>query len=265
MGSNVIARKLNLMLCFCIALLLLSCEQTTSNQNRKELDQLVIQNRDSTLTEKENYYLENTKVFFDTPLSFSNTSKVLVPILVGEKYVDKELPNRQYLNVAVIEKDGKMYKLLFDESVLIDNIIHFTKNNVINEEDGYEYDSELRTKNIQKLKGTEWENYLFLEVYHYKNRKKDYKKLYAFDVLNEQLYLISPKNSDVQNWGILPNQSKIYIRFLIDSNSDEKFDKKDDENIAFIHPKDTIAIEIFDVNQLKKMKLNLARFNGSVK
>lgn len=253
------------MLCFCMALLFFSCDQTVSNQNRHELDQIVIKNRDTTLTEKENYYLENTKVYFGEPLTFDNTSTIFLPILVGEKYVDKELPYHQYLNIAVIDKEGNIEKLLFEESVLIDKITYFNTNKTINEDGEDEYRSSSKLENNQKLKGTEWESYLFLEVYHYNKRKKGYKKLYVYDMINKQLHLISPMNSFVEKWNLLPKQNKICISFKIDSNSDGKFDEKDDENITLIHPKDSSSLEIFDVNQLKKMKLNLAKSNGSIK
>jgi hypothetical protein len=247
-----------------MAFLFFSCDQTVKNQNRKELDQIVIKNRDTTLTEKENYYLQNTKVYFGEPLTFDNTNKIFMPILVGEKYVDKELPYHQYLNIAVIGEKGINEKLLFSESVLIDKITHFATNKTITEDVNYEYSSKSKLDNYQKIKGTEWENYLFLEVYHYIKRKKGYKKLYVYDMINEQLHLISPMNSYVQKWNLLPKQNKISISFKIDSNSDGKFDEKDDENITLIHPKDSLSLEIFDVNHLKKMKLNLAKSNGSI-
>ena len=157
-----------------MALLFFNCDQTVSNKNREELDQIVIKNRDTTLTEKENYYLENTKVYFGEPLTFDNTSTIFLPILVGEKYINKELPYHQYLNIAVIDKEGNIEKLFFEESVLIDKITYFNNNKTINEEDDNEYRSSSKLENNQKLKGTEWENYLFLEVYHYNKRKSRY-------------------------------------------------------------------------------------------
>lgn|GEM_PF-4587323 len=91
------------------------------------------------------------------------------------------------MNIAVIDKEGNIEKLFFEESVLIDKITYFNNNKTINEEDDNEYRSSSKLENNQKLKGTEWENYLFLEVYHYNKRKKRYKKLYVYDMINKQL------------------------------------------------------------------------------
>ncbi|MCD4794881.1 MAG: hypothetical protein K8R54_16725 [Bacteroidales bacterium] len=239
-----------------IVINIFSCnnQENKNLNNREELIEAVNENTDPSLTESSKYYLENTKIEFDDPIAFKSTKNIAILVILEQKYIDKGIPNNSYFNIAIIDTSYTVVKLLFEESVIIDNVFTLEKQ--------LEFDDYYYLEEDQKKYSKEYNSLIFFDLWHYKNRKKDYKRFFVYDLKNDNLKQLSPDNCNVISYNIFDNESKILIHYNFDSNKNGKFDEKDDENMVLLNPfKDIITKELFDLDRLKKIKLNVATEN----
>ncbi len=223
-------------------------------KNREGLNEAYKNNSDSTLSESSKYYYENTKIEFGQPIAFKSTNNIAIPIILEQKYVDKGMPKHSYFNIAIVNTSNVVTKLLFEHSVIIDNVLTFERQTDF--DDVYYYDDDQRTFS------KEYNSLIFFELWKYENRKKDNKRLFVYDLENDKLNQLSPEHCNVTNWNIFDNQSKILIHYQFDSNNNGVFDERDDENMVMVNLKDTIkSKELFDLEKLKKIKLKVAKKN----
>ena len=229
--------------------------QNKRNLNKKErLIEAYKNNSDSTLSESNKYYIENTKIEFGQPISFKSTKNIAIPIILEQKYVDKGMPYNSYFNIAIIDTSNSVKKMLFEYSVIIDNILTFEKQT--------DYDGEYYYEDDERIFSKEYNSLIFFDLWKYNNRKKDYKRFCVYDLENDKLKQLSPDSCNVTSWNIFDNQSKILIHFQFDSDKNGKFDNNDDENMILVNPrKDINSKELFDLQKLKKIKLQVADEN----
>lgn len=232
---------------------LFSCkyEQNKQLNDKKALIDAVGDNKDSSLSKQSKYYLENTKIEFDDPIAFKSTRNIAVPVILEQKYVDKLMPNNSYFNIAIIDTSNTVVKLLFEESVIIDNV--FTL------EEKFEFTGTYYEEEDKKKYSEDYNSLIFFDLWYYKNRNRDYKRFCVYDLKNDVLNQLSPDNCNVISYNIFENEPKIFIHYNFDSNKNGKFDKTDDENMVLVNP--LIGLQspgLFDLEKLKKIKLNVA-------
>ena len=240
-------------LCFAF---ILGCQNQSNNRlnDRKGLNEAVLNNPDSSLNESGRYYYENTKIQFGEPISFNSTANIAIPIILEQKYVDKGMPKHSYFNIAIIDKDNQVKKLLFQSSVVIDNILTFERQNDFDDIYNYYEDYQDFSEDYNSL--------IFFDLWKFKDRKKDYKRLFVYNLKTDELRQLSPENSNVTGWNIFNNQSRMLIHYQFDSDKNGIFDKKDDENMLFVNPNDSTEYdELFDLEVLKKIKTQVAKEN----
>lgn len=237
-------------LCF---LIFLGCNQG----DREGLDRAVANNTDSTLSKETKYYLENTKIEFGSPITFDSIDNILIPIIFDQKYTDKRMPKQSFFNIALIDSTDRVKKLLFEESVVIEGIKTLTYTS-----SGKFYEArEYVEKNISNFAYVD--NYLLLlNVWKYKDRKKDYRRLFVYDVKNDRLQQLSPEDGNVTDFHIFDKQSKILITYQFDSDKNDIFNEKDDENMVIVDPKSKpVHQPLFDLDKLKEIKMQVAEEN----
>lgn len=240
-----------------VFLSLLACQNQSDNRlnDKHGLDKAVLVNPDSSLTESGKFYYENTKIQFGKPISFESTENIAIPIILEQKYVDKGMPKHSYFNIAVIDTSNQVQKLLFKETVVIDNIQTFENQNNYNEI--YDYDEDYR-----RDFSDDYNALIFFDLWKYKERKRGYKRFYVYNLEKDELRQLSLENTNVTDWHLFNNQSKILIKYQFDSDNNGFFDKKDDENMILVNPNDPIQYdELFDLEVLKKIKIQVAKEN----
>lgn len=257
---------------FFILLFFANCNNpVTINQQRKELEEAVKKNGDTTLSEDARYYFENLKVEFSTPISFSTAENIAIPILLKESYVDKGVSDYSYYNIAIVDKSNQVKRFLFDNSVIIQKVKIFQEKTIrdgINSregdyDDGY-YEEETRQNEKIEKQWTEehFENLIFFTAAVYQNRSAGNQRLYVYDLKNDILRPLSPENAHVKNWNYFKGKDEIIIYFQYDDNNDKVYNLKDDENLLLVNPfTGEINEPLFDMLQLKKLKIKVAEEN----
>lgn len=240
------------LLAITITMSLFSCtsNEKEGTEGRRNLEQRVAANSDS-LDERTKYYLENTKVDFGNPIVLKSSKNVAVPVQLEEIYVEKEMPEYTYFNIAILNEEFKFKKYLFDKSVVIGSI-ETEEDNVFDGESYYEEDS-------KRTEMTEYNSLLIFDLWEFKKRKKDYRRIYVYDLNLDSLRQVSIPNTHVLEWKTIPGKKAIYLRYQSDTNKDGTFDDKDDSNIVFVDLNSTSdPSEIFDLMELKKLKIKVA-------
>lgn len=235
-----------------IAMSLFSCtsNEQKDSEGRRNLKQRVAGNSDS-LDERTKYFLENTKVDFGTPIVLKSSKNIAVPVQLEEIYVEKEMPKYTYFNIAILDEEFKFKKYLFDKSVVIGSI-ETEEENVFDQDNYYEGD-------YKKPEMPEYNSLLIFDLWEFEKRKKDYRRIYVYDLNLDSLRQISIPNTHVLEWKTIPGKKAIYLKYQNDTNKDGVFDDKDDSNIVFVDLHDnSAASEIFDLLELKKLKLKVA-------
>lgn len=237
---------------FTIALVLFSCntEVQEDSEERKKLKERVAGNKDS-LDERTKYYLENTKVDFGNPIVLKSSKNIAVPVQLEEIYVEKEMPEYTYFNIVILDEHFKFNKYLFDKSVVI-GFVKTVEENVFNTDGYYEGD-------YKKIEQPEYNSLLIFDLWEFKKRKKDYRRIYVYDLNLDSLRQVSLPGTNVLEWHTIPGKKAIYLKYQNDTNKDGVFDEKDDSNIIFVDLNDVSnATETFDLNELKKLKIKVA-------
>lgn len=223
--------------------------------NREGLNQAFSLNEDTSLTESGKYFFENTKIEFGNPISFNSTQNIAIPIILEQKYVDKGIPRRSYFNIAIVDTSNTIKKMLFEESVIIDNLLTLEKQTDF--QNLYNYDDE-----EFRVYSERYNSLIFFDLWMYKNRKRDYNRFFVYNLEKDELHQLSPDNCNVTGWNIFDNQSKIMIQYQFDSDQNGKFEKTDDENMIIIDPNSPQkSTGLFDLEKLKKIKLQVAKDN----
>ncbi len=89
----------------------------------------------------------------------------------------------------------------------------------------------------------------------YKLTYSDPTFLFISDINGDNLRRISPKNEDLIEYQIVPDSDKIIFQTQRDTNSDKKFDKKDELVWYLIDlSKDSIPFEVLDENERKEIE-----------
>lgn len=241
----------------------------TINNERKSLEEAVKKNGDTTLSEDARYYFENLKVEFATPISFSTAENIAIPILLKQSYVDKGVSDYSYYNIAIVDERNQVKKLLFDNSVVIKNMKSFQEKTIrnIDSENGRNYDDYGEGTNQDEKVEKNWAaehftNLIFFQAAIYKNRKEQNSRLYVYDLKNDVLRPLSPEKANVNSWDYFKGKDEIMIYFQFDDNDDKTYNSKDDENLLLVNPfTGEINEPLFDMLQLKKLKMNVAEEN----
>jgi len=227
------------------------------DKSRQELEDAVNKNKDS-IDRNTKYYIENTRISFGTPICLKSTENMAIPIILDEIYMDKEMNQYSYFNIAVVDSTNYMKKLLFDESVVIEDIKVFEdrKEYVYNE-----YSEEYSDGDERQYSG-HYNSQVFFYIYKFKNRKTDYRRLFVYNLKTDKLTQLSPEKGNVQSWKAFNNHSKVLIYYKFDGNKDGKYDEKDDENLIMVDPNDfKKTAPLFDLVKLKDIKYKVAREN----
>lgn len=247
-------KAMKYLLLLTIFLFLFSCSSQEQNESegRKKLKERVASNSDS-LDERTKYFLENTKVSFSIPIVLESAEHIAVPIKLEEIYVEKEMPQYSYFNIAVLDKEFAFKKYLFEKSVVIRSIVTI-EDRVLDEEEYYD--------DYESKKSNEFNSLLFFDLWEFKERKEDYRRLFVYDLKNDSLLQLSLPETHVINWSVVKGKNAVYIHYLRDSNNDGKFDEKDDANMIFVSLSgNSPGQQIFNINELKKLKLKVASEN----
>jgi len=214
-----------------------------------------VNNPDTTIEDSIKIKLENTKVEFDEPICLPSSDNIAIPVLFNRKHVDKGEFYLSFFNIAIIDKNNKLKRMLFDTPVIIENITTFEKR--CYEDFDYFNDDE----NVEYSK--DYNSLIFFELFQYSNKKKDYRRLFVYNLENDILTQLSPDKCNLVAWHIMEDKPKIVIRVQLDSDNNNVFDKKDDHNIVVVNPNENKTPNpLFDLESLKLIKLKLIDYSS---
>jgi hypothetical protein len=232
---------------------------------RKQLAEAVATNPDSSLDLKEKARLENLRIEIGEAISFPCTKNIAIPLLLEENFIDKEL-YQSFFNIAILRPGEELADLLFDESVFVENIETYGA-----QTEGMSTWSNFQTYGIEHFKEeaenyewkwpAEFEGLIFFELYRFKGKERDYKRLLCYDLKNDALRQLSPENAHVVNHRFFKGSSQVLITSRLDSDHNGKFENLDDQNISLVdfrRPEVPSSL-LLPLDSLRKFKLGIWR------
>lgn len=230
-------------------IIIFSCneEKIIKEKKNKDIHEIVSENKDTSLTVKDKYLVENLRINYEDHIENENSNFLIIPIILEEKYYDKGIPDYDYSNLLFYNPYTNETNLLINDSIdIISGFNIYQKPNKIKTDD-YDYDyyhSTVRYAN----KGEFAKKYVFIEIIPWKTKKelktlmgngKSYetmkkaysascqKNLYLTDLNGKNLIQVTPAKTRIINWKIVKKSHFIIAELLEDSNNDNKFDSKD--------------------------------------
>lgn len=242
--------------CILLVCFIMSCNY----EDKQNLNRAIEANPDSTLSKDGKYFYENSRIIFGEELSVASSARSIVPVSLDEKYVETSYmrgkkENYTSFNIAVIDSSHQFEKYLFDESVVIENISTY-KQTLVNHLGSSKKDS-LHGGNIAP-----YTSLLFFNVWKFKNKKRDYKRLYIYDLKKDVLRQLSPDEAAVLYWRYYKNRHQLMIYCLFDSDQNGEIDQEDDQNIVIVDLRKVVKPAfLFTPQDLNQLRLQVAKEN----
>jgi uncharacterized protein YdbL (DUF1318 family) len=243
-----------------------------------ELEKLV-ENNNSNETQTNKTLIENLRISYNETIEPENSNVAVIPIILEEKYREKGISNYNYSNILFHNANTGENNFLFQDSIdFISTIRYFTPpSKDKNEEEVYESDI-----HHYGTFGNQAYGHLFYIIKPWKTKKElkeingdkdfSYRKLksgwtetgpstlYMSDFDGKNLVALSPSNGRVIDWIILRKTNFILAKVLMDSNNDQKFNKKDDIKLIRIDlTKPSIGQPILSLEEENAIKKNLLK------
>jgi hypothetical protein len=244
-----------MLLIICLPLLI-ACKrepgQGAVTENREQ-NKSVAGNQDSTLTIEERIKKENIRIEFDRPIAFASTNNIAIPLIFGQKYLDKGLVENEYYNILVLTPEKPEGELVFEKSSLIRKIVTLETRAEIDVGNDY-YDSE------EKVYSKEFNSLLFIEKVSPDSVNGGEVLLYVYDLQQMKLFQLSPDHYDLVSWYPVDGKSTVIVSCMTDNYRDGHYDWRDDVKIFMTDIKSGVISEKkFDEDKLKRMQYGVKR------
>ncbi len=178
---------------------------------------------------------------------------LMIPVQVTEQNQDK---NNQYSLSRSSGREEKLYNFIFYNKQ--DGATHLLLNKkaIINSFDF------LETKLAGKPPGRFW-LYKILEQDTNADKKLNFEDAilgYISDLSGKNLVQITPNNSQILNWVIIPSQNALFLKIIKDSDNDQKFTERDKTNFIRVNlDKPGIGTEIISDSIEQEIKKYIAK------
>jgi hypothetical protein len=246
-----------------------ACNSGTVLQQPKEdnLDEMASRNTDSDLSTQEKYEYENLQIQFDDPINFASTKNVAIPIIYEEIERDKMDYDRIHFNIAILTDTTSEPFLIFPNPVEITSI-ETVERQITYKVETHDFDSDYYYDDEDDNNEGPQEEYthpafnslLFIKVKTPCSNEYSCTILYLYDLKNLKLYQLNEDGTDFISWESINNEAKIMVKYHVDNNHDNQLDDKDDQNMQLYDLKThTLSPSVFDIEMLRKMKLNLVK------
>ncbi|MBW4563196.1 MAG: hypothetical protein KME32_19020 [Mojavia pulchra JT2-VF2] len=173
---------------------------------------------------------------------------LMIPVYLAEHNQDKESNyglSRSYV------RDNKLYNFIFYHKQDGESHLLLNKKAIIN---SFEL---LETKSASKSPIRFW-LYKILEQDTNTDKKLNSEDAligYLSDLSGKNLQQITPNNTQVINWVIVPSQNALFIKIIKDSNNDKKFTERDKTNFIRVNlDKPAMGSEIISDSMEQEIK-----------
>jgi hypothetical protein len=219
-----------------ILILLFSCTKIKSGKNKgdDELNTQVENNRDTSLSRNEKILYENVTLRYGEFINLENGYRIL-PVKLKEIYASKDSEGELWFsNLLIIDSKNNVKSLdslgnWYIEDVEI--IKYWPKDSDFTEDENPTFTYALVHNPFI------FEKYILLtletagtKVSKENLEKKSAPKQTAIAMLNptgDNFTLVTPSNSQVQNYTFDPGSNSIYVGVIVNSNGDETYNEKD--------------------------------------
>jgi hypothetical protein len=153
---------------------------------------------------------------------------LMIPVTVSERSQDKDI---NYSLSRSYGKENKLYNFIFYNKQ--DGATHLLLNKkaIINSFDF------LETKLAGKIPTRFW-LYKILEQDTNADKKLNFEDAilgYISDLSGKNLVKITPNNTQILNWVIIPSQNALFLKIIKDSDNDKKFTERDKTNFMRVN------------------------------
>ncbi|MBW4612400.1 MAG: hypothetical protein KME21_03820 [Desmonostoc vinosum HA7617-LM4] len=154
---------------------------------------------------------------------------LMIPVYLTEQYQDQE--NNLNLSSRSYEKNKLLYNMIFYRKQDGENHLLLNKKAIITSFDL------LETKVSGKTPTRVW-LYRIIDQDTNGDKKinnKDAILGYLSDLSGKNLQQITPNNSQIINWVLVPGQNAIFIKIIKDSDNNKKFTEEDETNFIRVN------------------------------